>query len=141
MASYIAFNDGSAGVLQSSEPAPGDRFVGWRPEPEVIGVRNHALVSRVPYVYLFGIDTTVEFSIARIKPANLDIVQRFKVHAEVGSLFDIYTGDLAARQYLNCRIAEKGTVKISEPDEENLYSVSMLVSIPGGVWPLCVYSV
>lgn len=136
---YIEWNDGVLRTLGNTNPAPGNRFIGWRPQPVAVGPRNVGLGSGDPVVFLFRNDAWVEFAIHELRPSQLDLAQRALYHILGGGNITAYTADAAARTYV-MNIGESGEGSIDGPDEFGEYTLRLRLRCQvAGTIPLCVY--
>jgi hypothetical protein len=126
-------------TLQSPVPAPGNRFLSWRPKANPIGPRHAALGSGQPYKVKLRDEQQASFIITNLRPSDLDTVLQFQDWAEQGGVFTVNTQDASSRSY-TCYLAPETTVEIQGPDQDYEYSMSLTVinSAQTGRM-LCVY--
>lgn len=105
MASFT-FDDGTGSqTLQSSWPAPANRFRDWIPIPTYIGERAIALGDRRRYQYILATSQAASGRLPGIAIRDEHILRAFKLWAEAGGTFTVTTGDAEANIYADCQLA------------------------------------
>ena len=136
MASFT-FNDGTGSqTLQSSWPAPANRFNDWTPVPVYIGQRAIGLGDRVRYQYVLATSQAASGRLDGIAIADEAILRAFKLWAEGGGTFTVTTGDSESNTYADCQLASDRDgnpidLEIIKDNKRRTYSVAFTIEHVG----------
>lgn len=139
----VSFTDGTgAATVQSSWPAPANRFASWLPWSSPIGEGAHELGTGMRHQFRFRTDYGAEFTMRGILNTDVDLVLRLQAHLMAGGTVQVTTDDSASRTYATCCLAPDGEVILEGPDPQTLeYAVRLrVINVAASPIPmLCEY--
>ncbi len=127
MTATITWTDAvGAGVLGNLVQIPVERFDGWTPNVAMVGEREHALGTGIPYSFEFRSDDLISFRIDNLKGSDLAMARRLKIHLLRSGEVGVNATNELADLFTSATIAPGTEPQISEPTRENReYSFSV----------------
>lgn len=143
MASIQFTDSAGAATLQSSWPAPANRFRSWEPDSEEFGEAAHKLSDGQHHRFAFRTDYWVSLEIPGIANTDVDIALRFMRYIRSdGATCTVNTGDASSRSYATCCLKPGTAPELRLEDRvmlEYVLSVTLLNVAASPTDLLCEY--